>query len=93
MAHVRKATIGSCPGFTWTEDGQVLEIPDHLALELVEIPGGGFSIVNPEAEAKAAEAPAPAEETSEESFSAEDVNEDTAKEAKARTARRTAKAE
>jgi hypothetical protein len=46
--HIRKETPGSAPGFEWTEAGQVHDVPDHLALELLNEPhrsAGGFSEV------------------------------------------------
>jgi hypothetical protein len=44
---VRKAESGSAPGFTWHHPGDVHEVPDDLAWELLGIPGGGFSEAGP----------------------------------------------
>jgi hypothetical protein len=43
---VRKEKAGSAPGITWDNDGDVQEVPDDLALQLLEIPGGGFTEVH-----------------------------------------------
>lgn len=46
--HIRKETPGSAPGFEWTEAGQVHDVPDDLALDLLNEPhrsAGGFSEV------------------------------------------------
>lgn len=51
---IRKAHAGNAPGYAWEEDGQVIEVDDETAFELLGIPGGGFSI---------AEAPQPEIET------------------------------
>lgn len=48
---VRKAQAGSAPGHTWEKDGDVLEVDDDLAWDLLAIPNGGFT----EADAPAAE--------------------------------------
>lgn len=46
MPYIRKDKAGSCPGYTWEHDGDVVEIDDpHLVGELLEIPG--FSEVAP----------------------------------------------
>lgn len=47
MAHVRKDQPGSAPGYEWTEPGEVVEVHDELAHELLRIPG--FSEVQPPA--------------------------------------------
>jgi hypothetical protein len=49
---IRKEKAGGAPGFTWEADGDVLEIPAELGLDLLAIPEGGFT-----------EVPAPAGET------------------------------
>ena len=41
--YLRKAQAGSAPGHTWDHDGQVVEVADELAWQLLSIPGGGFS--------------------------------------------------
>lgn len=46
MPYIRKDKAGSCPGYTWEHDGDVVEVDDpHLIAELLEIPG--FSEVAP----------------------------------------------
>lgn len=52
--YIRKDRAGSIPGHTWEKDGDIVEIEDHLAEQLLLIPGGGFSI--------AAAPPAPEED-------------------------------
>jgi hypothetical protein len=42
---LRKANAGSAPGYTWKRDGDAIEVPDDLALELMERPGGEFTEV------------------------------------------------
>lgn len=37
-----KKLAGSAPGHTWENDGDVIDVDDVLALELIAIPGGGF---------------------------------------------------
>lgn len=54
---LRKAHAGSAPGYTWEHDGQVIDVDDDLAYELLRIPRGGFSV---------AEEPEPEIETPEE---------------------------
>ena len=44
---IRKAHAGSAPGYTWENDGDVIEVDDYLAWELLDIPNGGFSEVAP----------------------------------------------
>ena len=45
----------------WPHDGAVTEVPDHLAGELLAIPGGGYSKADgPEPEPKPAAKPAAA---------------------------------
>jgi hypothetical protein len=40
MPHIRKDKAGSCPGYTWEHDGDVVEIDDpYLVGELLAIPG------------------------------------------------------
>lgn len=42
--YLRKAQAGSSStGHTWTEDGQIVEVPDEVGAELLKIPHGGFS--------------------------------------------------
>lgn len=45
--YVRKEQAGSAPGHTWEEDGQVIEVDDELAEQLLAIPNGGFSEAAP----------------------------------------------
>lgn len=46
---LRKRTAGNAPGFCWAADGDVVEVGDALALELLERPDGEFTEV-PESE-------------------------------------------
>lgn len=40
MPYIRKDKAGSCPGYTWAHDGDIVEVDDvHLVGELLEIPG------------------------------------------------------
>ena len=40
MPYIRKEKAGSCPGYTWEHDGDVVEIDDvQLVGELLAIPG------------------------------------------------------
>lgn len=83
---IRKSRAGSAPGYTWSRDGEVIEVDDELAVVLLEIPRGGFSI---------AEAPAPAEEPTEEPEDSEEGSPDEEetsgpKAAKKTTAKKTA---
>lgn len=41
--YIRKAQAGSAPGYIWTSDGQIIEVDDNLGLQLLAIPGGGFT--------------------------------------------------
>jgi hypothetical protein len=51
MLHVRKDRAGSTSyGYEWTADGQVVQVPDEVAADLVAIPDGGFVIVEPPAD-------------------------------------------
>jgi hypothetical protein len=43
---IRKAHAGNIPGYAWEEDGQVLDLEDYLAEELLRIPGGGFTLAD-----------------------------------------------
>ena len=46
--HIRKARAGSTSGGrVWKHDGDVLELPYQEAVELLAIPDGGFTSVNP----------------------------------------------
>lgn len=74
MAHLRKDTPGTAAGriggatdwtFTWEKPGQVLEVPDEVALDLVRIPDGGYHLAEPDAEPETVEEPAPEAEISE----------------------------
>lgn len=42
---LRKALAGSAATHTWPHDGAVVEVPDHVAAELLLIPDGGFTEV------------------------------------------------
>jgi hypothetical protein len=65
MLPVRKDRAGtSSGGYEWKNDGEIVEVDEQHAAELMRIPNGGFSIVFPdedqaEAEAEQVEAPAP----------------------------------
>ena len=51
LVNIRKDKAGSVSGgWTWPEDGAVVAVPYTLALELVAIRDGGFSVVEPPAE-------------------------------------------
>lgn len=41
---LRKAQAGSAPGYTWDTDGAVVDVEDDLAFDLLDIPGGGFTV-------------------------------------------------
>ena len=61
--YLKKAQAGNAPGYEWTEDGQVIEVDDELAEQLLRIPEGGFSEALPtEPEEPPAPQPAPEEE-------------------------------
>lgn len=45
--YLRKAQAGGAPGHQWEHDGQVIEVDDDLAWELLAIPNGGFSEAEP----------------------------------------------
>ena len=47
---LRKAHAGNVPGYTWENDGQVIEVDDALAEDLLDMPNGGFSIAEPPTE-------------------------------------------
>lgn len=42
---LRKEKAGSTIGHVWENDGDVHDVPDQLAAELLAIPGGGFTEV------------------------------------------------
>lgn len=44
---LRKARAGSAAAYVWSHDGAVVEVPDHIGAELVDIPDAGFSEVSP----------------------------------------------
>ena len=46
---LRKAQAGSAPGYTWEGGGQVIEVEDELAYQLLAMPDGGFSQATPSA--------------------------------------------
>jgi hypothetical protein len=59
--NVRKTLAGSVSGgYVWPEDGAVIPVPYHFALELLKIRDGGFSVVEPEAPAQDEEITEPA---------------------------------
>lgn len=45
--YLRKAQAGNIPGHQWEHDGQVIEVDDELAWDLLAIPDGGFSEAQP----------------------------------------------
>lgn len=45
--YLKKAQAGSAPGYTWERDGQIIEVEDELAAQLLAIPYGGFSEAAP----------------------------------------------
>lgn len=45
--YIRKNQAGSAPGYTWENDGDVVEVDDEFALSLIAIPNGGFSEAPP----------------------------------------------
>lgn len=62
MPLIRKHKAGSCPGYTWDSDGAVLDVDAELAVELLAIPGGGFSEVAPDPQPAPVDGPSPAPE-------------------------------
>ncbi len=42
--YLRKDHAGSAPGYEWTHDGDVVEVHDDLARQLLALPRGGFTI-------------------------------------------------
>lgn len=46
---LRKDQAGSAPGHTWEKPGDVVEVDDELAYQLLAIPYGGFSEAEPPA--------------------------------------------
>ncbi|GGX40655.1 hypothetical protein [Streptomyces noursei] len=57
---------GSAPGgYEWNKPDDSVEVPDDLALELVEIPGAGFEEVPAPAAAKSSRAAADSAEVTE----------------------------
>jgi hypothetical protein len=55
--YLRKARAGSAPGLTWEKDGDVLEVEEALAEQLLRIPNGGFSIAEPPVDEPEPESP------------------------------------
>lgn len=43
MVWLKKKHAGSAPGYTWEHDGDVLDVDEELALELLERPGDEFA--------------------------------------------------
>lgn len=62
---IRKEQAGSAPGHTWEKDGDVIEVADHIAWQLLNIPNGGFSETEP---------PVPAPEPADEPETPQDVD-------------------
>lgn len=49
MVKLRKEQAGSTSlGHHWPEDGSVVEVPDHHAVDLLAIPDGDFTAVDDE---------------------------------------------
>lgn len=48
---LRKDQAGAAPGHTWENPGDVVEVDDELAYQLLAIPCGGFSEAEPPAAA------------------------------------------
>ena len=47
--HIRKELAGhASSGYTWTEDGAVVPVEPEHAAELLRIPDGGFTAVDPD---------------------------------------------
>jgi hypothetical protein len=59
MVPLRKAS-GGCTvlGYHWAHDGDVTEVPYDVAMELLAIPGGGYSVADDEPEPVTEPAPA-----------------------------------
>lgn len=51
MVWLKKKYAGSAPGYTWEHDGDVLDVDEELAQELLERPGDEFSEGEPPAAA------------------------------------------
>jgi hypothetical protein len=47
MPLIRKEQAGSCPGYAWDNDGDVVEVDADMASALLAMPDGGFSEVAP----------------------------------------------
>ncbi len=47
MPLIRKEQAGSCPGYAWENDGDVVDVDADMAGDLLAMPGGGFSEVAP----------------------------------------------
>jgi hypothetical protein len=66
MVLLRKALAGSCNlGYTWPEDGAVVEVTSEHAAELLAIPYNDFTVVEAPAKPEPVEEPAPEAEISE----------------------------
>jgi hypothetical protein len=63
---LKKAT-GGCTvlGYTWEKDGDVVEVPEDVAAELLSIRGGGFEAVEADSKPKAVREPGPKAEITE----------------------------
>lgn len=60
MVPLRKAHAGSCNlGYTWPEDGSVVEVTQEHAGLLLAVPDGDFSVAADKPDAEISEAPAP----------------------------------
>lgn len=59
MVWLKKKNAGAAPGYTWEHDGDVLDVDEALALELLERPGDEFSEGEPPAESTEVTEPEP----------------------------------
>lgn len=57
MVWLKKKTAGSAPGYTWEHDGDVLDVDEELALELLDRPGDEFVEGEPPADGETPEEP------------------------------------
>lgn len=66
MVPLRKARAGSTNlGYTWAKDGDVVEVEDAHAADLLAIPDGDFSVADTAEPDRVIEEPAPEPEISE----------------------------
>lgn len=59
MVWLKKKSAGAAPGYTWERDGDVLDVDEALALELLERPGDEFTEGEPPAESSKTEVTEP----------------------------------